>query len=82
MRVLSPRIEPPLRALDGSTASTATRWPAVDEVQAERLDERRLAGAGRAADADARRGAGRGQELVEERDRVGAVIGAASTRRA
>ena len=28
MRVLSPRIEPPLRALDGSTASTATRWPA------------------------------------------------------
>ena len=28
MRVLSPRIEPPLRVLDGSTASTATRWPA------------------------------------------------------
>ena len=27
MRVLSPRIEPPLRVLDGSTASTATRWP-------------------------------------------------------
>ena len=28
MRVLSPRIDPPLRVLDGSTASTATRWPA------------------------------------------------------
>ena len=27
MRVLSPRIDPPLRRLDGSTASTATRWP-------------------------------------------------------
>ena len=25
MRVLSPRIEPPLRVLDGSTANTATR---------------------------------------------------------
>ena len=29
MRVLSPRIEPPLRVLDGSTASTATRWPSA-----------------------------------------------------
>ena len=29
MRVLSPRIEPPVRPLDGSTASTATRWPAA-----------------------------------------------------
>ena len=28
---------------DGSTASTATRWPCVDEVEPERLDERRLA---------------------------------------
>ena len=27
MRVLSPRIEPPVRVEDGSTASTATRWP-------------------------------------------------------
>ncbi len=27
MRVLSPRIEPPVRRLDGSTASTATRSP-------------------------------------------------------
>src|SRR5262245_6063334 len=29
MRVLSPMIEPPLRRLDGSTASTATRCPAA-----------------------------------------------------
>src|ERR1700722_8975469 len=28
MRVLSARIEPPVRAEEGSTASTATRWPA------------------------------------------------------
>ncbi len=27
MRVLSARIEPPVRAEDGSTASTATLWP-------------------------------------------------------
>ena len=27
MRVLSPSTEPPVIALDGSTASTATRWP-------------------------------------------------------
>ena len=27
MRVLSPRIEPPLRWLEGSTASTAILWP-------------------------------------------------------
>ncbi len=35
MRVLSPRIEPPVREEEGSTASTATRWPA-----AVRLDPR------------------------------------------
>jgi len=28
MRVLSPRIDPPVRELDGSIASTATRCPA------------------------------------------------------
>ena len=27
IRVLSPRIEPPVRAEEGSTASTATLWP-------------------------------------------------------
>ncbi len=27
MRVLSPRMLPPVRVDDGSTASTATRWP-------------------------------------------------------
>ena len=29
MRVLSPRIEPPVRVEDGSTASTATLWPSA-----------------------------------------------------
>ena len=45
MRVLSPRIEPPLRVELGSTASTATRCPAAGEVRPERVDERRLADA-------------------------------------
>ena len=27
MRVLSPRTDPPVRTLDGSTASTPTWWP-------------------------------------------------------
>src|SRR5690606_7859980 len=27
IRVLSPRMEPPVRLEDGSTANTATRWP-------------------------------------------------------
>ena len=30
MRVLSPRIEPPVRVDEGSTASTATFWPAAE----------------------------------------------------
>ena len=75
MRVLSPRIEPPLRVLDGSTASTATRWPALDEVQPERLDERRLPRAGRAGDADADRAAGVREHLGEQRLGVVAVVG-------
>ncbi len=33
IRVLSPRIEPPLRDDDGSTASTATLWPAAVSVE-------------------------------------------------
>ncbi len=32
MRVLSPRIEPPVRDDDGSTASTATLWPAATRL--------------------------------------------------
>ena len=41
---------------EGSTASTPTRWPCAGQVGAERLDERRLADARHAGDADARRG--------------------------
>jgi hypothetical protein len=46
IRVLSPRIEPPDRAEDGSTASTATRSP-FDQHHAEGLDEGGLAHARR-----------------------------------
>ena len=43
IRVLSPRMEPPVRLEDGSTASTATRWPSPVSMRAERVDEGRLA---------------------------------------
>jgi hypothetical protein len=33
MRVLSPRIEPPVRVDDGSTASTATLWPCAVRLE-------------------------------------------------
>ena len=36
IRVLSPRMLPPVRLDVGSTASTATRWPLVDEVACRR----------------------------------------------
>ena len=48
----------------------------LDEVSAERLDERRLARAGRAGDADAHGAADVGEDLGEERLGVGAVVGA------
>ncbi len=47
IRVLSPRIEPPVRAEEGSTASTATLWPLLDQIHAEHIDGGRLADAGR-----------------------------------
>ena len=76
MRVLSPSTEPPLTELDGSTASTATRWPCADQVQAERLDQRRLADAGRARDAHAQRLARVRQELRHHVARERLVVGA------
>ena len=76
IRVLSPRTEPPLTELDGSTASTATRCPACDEVQPERLDQRRLAHARRAGDAHAQRVAGGGQQRGHRRARQRLVVGA------
>ena len=67
MRVLSARIEPPVRAEDGSTASTATLWPRCGQERAERVDGGRLADAGRAGDADADRLAGRGSSSCTSR---------------
>ena len=46
---------PPLMPLDGSTASTATRRPARTKMQAQRFDERALADARCAGDANANR---------------------------
>jgi hypothetical protein len=48
----------------------------LDEVVAERLDERRLAGAGSAGDADARRAPDVREHFVEQRFGLGAVVGA------
>ena len=76
MRVLSPRIEPPETLDDGSIASTATRWPCVDQEQAERFDEGRLADAGDAGDAQAHRVAGVGEKRVEQGVGSMAVVGA------
>ena len=59
---------------DGSTASTATRWPPADQVQAQRLDEGRLADPGNAGDAEPeRRLAGARQQRGEQG--VGALRG-------
>ena len=50
--------------------------PRIHEVQAERFDERRLPRARRAADAHAGRGAGGGQDRVEQGHGIGAMVGA------
>ena len=80
IRVLSPRIEPPVRADDGSTASTATRCPAAGQVDAERVDERRLADPGHAADADPARSPGVRQQLDQQLLRLLPVVGRGATR--
>ena len=80
MRVLSPRMLPPERALDGSTASTATRFPSADEVEPERLDERALARARHAGDADPRRPTRVRKDPVEEALRLLLVIRACARR--
>ena len=74
IRVLSPRIDPPLRVLDGSTARTATRCSRSTSVQPERLDERRLPGPGRPGDADPDRVARVWQHVGEQLFRVLTVI--------
>ena len=76
MRVLSPRMLPRVTGLLGSTASTATRWPALEQVEPERFDERALAHAGRAGDADAQRAARVRHQRVEDLLAALGVIGA------
>ena len=48
--------------------------PGIDQMNAERFDEGRLARAGRAADPHSGRGSGGGQDRVEQGNRLGAVI--------
>ena len=75
IRVLSPRIEPPLRVLDGSTASTATRWPCSTRWTPSASMNVDLPGARRAGDADTHRATGVRQHLGEQRLGLGAVVG-------
>ena len=76
MRVLSPRIEPPLRVEDGSTASTATRCPAEVRFAAELIDEGRFADARHAGEADARGRPGFADQLRDQRARLAPMVGA------
>ena len=76
-------LHPGLVAEDGAAGSTRRRIDRehrqrvalVDHVAAEGVDERRLADAGRARDAEPHAGARVGQDGVEELDRLGAVVG-------
>ena len=72
MRVLSPRIEPPETLELGIDREHRDAMAVRDQLQAERLDEGRLADAGHARDAEAeRRRAPARQQRVEQR--VGAL---------
>ena len=75
MRVLSPRIDPPVRVLDGSTASTATRCPASTRCMPSASMNVDLPAPGAPVMPTRIARAGRGQERVEQRDRVGAMVG-------
>ena len=76
MRVLSPRIDPPVRRDEGSTASTATLAARVEQMGPECVDRGRFADARRARDADADRPAGCGKERLHKRAGCLAVVGA------
>ena len=76
IRVLSPRIEPPERVEEGSTASTARRRPAPVRHQAEAFDEARLADAGRAGQPDAERRPGELGQGIEQHPGGVPVVGA------
>ena len=72
MRTRSPRIAPPVNGLVGSTATTPTVLPRAAQLGDQAVDERALAGAGRAGDADEVRAAGVGEDAADE---VGALRG-------
>ena len=76
IRVLSPRIEPPVRAEEGSTASTATLWPrSIRNIPSPSMVVD-LPDSGRAGNADADRLAGIGQQRLHQFARRGLVIAA------
>ena len=81
IRTRSPSRAPPVNGLVGSTAITPTVWPGTADLRGEPIDERALARAGRAGDADEIRAAGpwerscrissapAGRLVLDERDR-------------
>ena len=75
MRVLSPRMEPPLTLDDGSTASTATRWPRSIRNSPSTSMKVLLPTPGTPGQADAQRAAARRQQGVEQFVGARAVVG-------
>ena len=80
MRVLSPRIDPPLRRLDGSMASTATRWPAAVRRVPSSSMKVDLPAPGVPVMPTRTALAGGGQHGVEQGGGLGPVVGRGSTR--
>ena len=67
MRTRSPRIAPPVNGLVGSTAMTPTVSPLRRAFRRQPIDERALAGAGRAGDADQIGAAGAREDRRDQR---------------
>ena len=74
MRMRSPRTAPPLIGLDGSMAITAIVWPARQPGAEQGVDERRLAAARHAGDADDPGAAGALGHPRRRVARAGAVV--------
>jgi len=78
MRVLSPKIEPPLRSELGSMASTASLWRSevtMLPIASMKVD---LPAPGTPADADAHRPAGMGQAAFDDLLRLRIMVGVAA----
>ena len=73
-RMRSPSSAPPRNGEDGSIESTATWRSGRAPVLDQRADQRRLAGARRAGEADDRRVAGLRIDLADERPALGVVV--------